>query len=186
MPRDFTFRKRSIIVVMTVLIAADIALGVYSWDLAAAPQTPQSAFDQQNLRLKVLRGDVKSAESIKDNMPTTRADCDKFEHALPSASVGYSMVTSELDDLAKKSGLEIVSLTNKQKEITDRGLIEASLGLTVNGDYNGVMRFVNSLQRSQSFYIVESLALAAEAQTHAPAGGIKVALSLRTYFRESE
>lgn len=102
MHRDFTLEKRVILIVLGLLLAADIGLGVYSWLLASAPHTPQSDFDAQNLQLKVLRGDIKSAELIKDNMPATKKDCDKFEAELLPESTGYSIVTAELYDTGKR------------------------------------------------------------------------------------
>lgn len=185
MHRDFTIRKRVILVVLGLLIAADLGLGIYSWLLASAPHTPQSEFDAQNLQLKVLRGDIKSAEYIKDNMPATKKDCDKFESSLPSASTGYSLVTSELYDTAKKSGLQIVSLDFKQKEVENRGMAEVNMEAAISGDYASVVHFVNGLQRSQRLYIIDSLALGSDTQNKAPTGSIRVDLHLRTYFRDA-
>lgn len=185
MHRDFTFRKRAILIVLGLLLAGDAGLAIYSWQLSSAPQTPQSVIDAQTLILKGLRGDIKSAQSIKDNMPATRKDCDRFEQSLPSEKTGYSLVTAELDEIARKSGLQLDSLSNKPKELEGRGMVEVSLDATVNGDYGSVVRFVNGLQRSHNFYIIDSLALATDAQNRAPAGSIRVALRLRTYFRDA-
>lgn len=185
MQRDFTFRKRAILSLLAILLSADAALAFYSWRLASAPQTPQSQFDAQSMQLKVLKGDIKSAQYIKDHMPATRLDCDRFEQSLPPESAGYSLVTSQLDEIAKKAGLQIVSIAVKQKAIQERGLSEVSLDATVSGDYPSVVRFVNGLQRSSGFYIVDSLALASVTQNRATSGSIRVGLHLRTYFRDS-
>jgi len=185
MQRDFTLQKRAILIVLGLLMAADLGLALYSWELASSPHTPQEEFDSQNLKLKVLRGDIKSAQDIKDNMPATRRDCDKFEQSLPPESTGSSSIDSELGEIAKKASLQIVSLTLKQKEIPERGMTEVSLDATVNGDYGSVVRFVNGLQRSPTFYIVDGLELASDTQNRAPTGAIRVGLHLRTYFREA-
>jgi len=185
MHRDFTLRKRAILVVLALLLAADAGLAVYSWKLASSPQTPQQAFDAQNLQLKIIRGDIKSKQYIKDHMPATRNDCEKFEHSLPPESIGSSVTTAELHEIAKKAGLQIASLAFTQKEVENRGMAEVSIEATVSGDYGSVVRFVNGLQRSQGFYIVDSLTLASEAQSHAPSGAIRVGLHLRTYFRDA-
>src|SRR5215472_1595556 len=159
MPVDFTARKRAILTVVGLLIAADIGLGVYSWQLASAPNTSQKEFDAQNLRLKVVRGDIQQAQNIKDRMPATKSDCDKFEQSLPPQGSIYSSLASELDDLAKKSGLQIVALTTKEKDLTkekesaSQKMVEVGIDATVNGEYGNVAKFVNGLQRSQKFYI---------------------------------
>src|SRR5690242_13697835 len=147
MHSDFTWQKRTILVVLGLFLAADTGLAFYSWHLASSPHTPQAEFDAQNLQLKVLRGYIKSAQYIKNNMPATRKDCEKFEHSLPPESTGYSLVTAELDEIAKKTGLQIVSRAFKQKEVENRGMAEVNLDATVNGGYGNVVRFVNGLQR---------------------------------------
>lgn len=183
MHRDFTLQKRAILLVVGLLVASDIGLAIYSWDLSAAPHTSQREFDATNLKLQVHRGDIKSAQVIKDEMPATRKDCEKFEHSLPPESTGYSSVISELDDIAKKSGLQIETLTSKPKELSNRKMTEVNIDTTVSGDYASVVRFVNGLQRSQSFYIIDALALATESQKQSGAGPIRVGLHVRTFFR---
>jgi Tfp pilus assembly protein PilO len=184
MQQDFTVRKRAILIALSLLIAADIGLAIYSYQLSSAPFTTDREFDAQNLKLKLLRGDIKSAQHIKDEMPTTRKDCEKFEQSLPLEGVGSSSMTSDLDEIAQKSGLQIVTLTAKPKEVQNRGMIQEEIDLTVGGDYGSVARFVNGLQRSPKFYIVDALALTTQTQKGAN-GALRVALHLRTYFREA-
>ncbi|MGH9742045.1 MAG: type 4a pilus biogenesis protein PilO [Candidatus Acidiferrum sp.] len=185
MQRDFTFQKRAILIVLGLLLAADLGLAFYSWQLASSPHTPQAEFDAQNLKLKLLRGDIKSAQYIKDNMPGTRKDCEKFEASLPPETTGYSLITSEFDEIAKKAGLQNVIFAAKQKELPTRGMDEVSLNVTISGDYGSVVRFVNGLQRSPRFYVVDGLAIASDTQNQAASGTIKVGLSVRTYFRSA-
>ena len=56
--------------------------------------------------------------------------------------------------------------------------------VTVSGDYNGIVQFLNKLQRSKSVYIVDGL----EVETQngpGVVGALKVNLHLRTYFRKA-
>ncbi|MGB6886485.1 MAG: type 4a pilus biogenesis protein PilO, partial [Candidatus Acidiferrum sp.] len=108
-----------------------------------------------------------------------------FEQSLLAESTSSSVVSADLDDIAKKAGLQILTLGVKEKEVENRGMTEMGLDATVNGDYGSVVRFVNGLQRSQRFYIVDSLALAADTQSHTTAGAIRVSLHLRTYLRNA-
>jgi hypothetical protein len=56
--------------------------------------------------------------------------------------------------------------------------------MTVSGDYASVARFINGLQRSEKFYIVDDLTLS-ESQGRNANGALSVALHLRTYFRQA-
>lgn len=184
MHRDFTLQKRAILIVVGLLLAADIGLAIYSWQLSSSPYTSQRVFDEQTIKLGGLNNDIKSAQFIKDNMPATRKDCEKFEQSLAGESTSSSSITAELDEVAKKSGLQVVTLTFRQKEIPNRGMAEMTIEATVSGEYGSVVRFVNGLQRSQRFYVVDGLQLATDAQTQAATGTIRVGLHVRTYFRE--
>jgi Tfp pilus assembly protein PilO len=185
MHRDFTLQRRLIVLVLSLLIAADLGLGFYSWQLSAAPHTTQKDLDKQNLELQLLKGDVQSAQQIKDEMPSVRKDCDKFEQSLPPQSEGYSAIISELNDVVKKSGLQIVNLTTKPKELPERGMEEVEIEATVNGDYGSIVRLVNGLQRSHKFYIVDGLALSTDSQMQKMGNAIRLAFHVRTYFRQS-
>ncbi|HEY6387945.1 MAG TPA: type 4a pilus biogenesis protein PilO [Candidatus Acidoferrum sp.] len=184
MDRDFTLQKRAILMVVGLLLAADIGLAIYSWELSRSPHTPQTVFDEQAIKLGVLNNDIKSAQFIKDHMPATRKDCEKFEQSLAGESTSSSSITAELVEVAKKSGLQVVTLTFRQKEIPDRGMAEVTVEATVSGNYGSVVRFLNGLQRSQRFYVVDGLQLATDAQAQAANGPIRVGLHVRTYFRE--
>jgi Tfp pilus assembly protein PilO len=187
MARDFTLQKRTILTVVGLFLAADLGLAIYSWELSSAPHTSQKVFDEQAIKLGVLKNDIKSAQYIKDNMPSTRKDCEKFEQSLPAESTSSSSIIAELDEVGKKSGAQLVTFTEHRKELPNRGMVEEIVEATISGDYNSVVRFVNGLQRSERFYVLDSLALGADVQGQAAAAGtgpIRVGVHIRTYLRE--
>jgi Tfp pilus assembly protein PilO len=183
MARDFTTRKRTILGGVICLVAADLALAAYSFQLTAQPLTTGPAFVKQENYIKKLKASVDRAEQIREDMPNTQRDCEKFEHMLLPASSGYSSVLSELHDLAKKSGVRPPDVGFKPTPVPSRGLIEVAMESTIEGDYKNVILFLNGLQRSANIYEVESLALAPQKDNKGPANAIKVGLHLKTYFR---
>lgn len=183
MNADFTFRKRLILIGVVVLVLADIVLAGYSYQLASAPHEPEKQVAVAIKQRDLLKADIKRAQDIRDHVPATQKDCDQFERSLFPASAGYSAVISELDDTARKSGIQIEDLTHKQTEIPNRGMTEVSIDATVDGTYKSVIGFLNGLQRSPNLYSVDSLTLASENTNQASANVIKVSLHLRTYFR---
>ena len=183
MKRDVKLQKRLVIGALVLLVLADVALAAYSWRLSSAPHTPQRELVLQNQQLEVLRADIKRGESIRQLTPAIQRDCDRFEQSLLPVSNGYSSVSAELDGIAKKAGAQIEGRGFKQKEIPKRGLEEVNIDLTVNGDYNAVVRFLNGLQRSKNLYEVDGLALASDTQNQGANGPIKVSVHMKTYFR---
>ena len=185
MHRDFTFRRRAIMTFMGALLLADLALAGYSWHMAASPKTPEETLARQTRQLKVLSGEIDRAAKIKADLPATMTDCDRFERSLLPADTGYSTVSAELGDLAKKSGLNMQGVSFHQTGVKDRPLYLVDMDAQVNGSYESVVHFINGLQRSNDIYVVESLALASDTKTGGPGSGdlLHVTLRMRTYFR---
>ena len=183
MRRDFTFRRQAILGGVTLLVLADAALAVYSWQLASAPQSPRQQFSIEMKQHDLLKADIKRAQDIRDKIPAIQKDCDQFEQSLSPASSGYSAITSELGDIARKSGIRLEDVAFRQTEIASRGTTEVAIDATVNGDYKSIIQFLNGLQRSPGLYAMDTLALATDSANQGASGVIKVTLHLKTYFR---
>jgi len=182
MRHDFKFKKRAILIALALLITADIALGMYAWDLASA-RTAQQNLDFLSLNRDLLKKDIARAESISRHIPAIQKDCDAFEASLFPESTGYSSVSAELSALAARSGLQLDSRAFRPKAVKGRGLTEVEIQVSVAGGYAGVVRFLNGLQRSQNVYAVEGLSAKSDAQTTGAKGQLRVDVHLKTYFR---
>ena len=181
MDRSFSFRRRTILVGLGLLLAADLALAVYSWEASTALRTPMAQLEADSKKLGVLNADIERAEGIRHDLPATIADCDRFDSGLLPASSGDSAVIAELDDLASKSGLQKQGLSFRHKEVPGRGLTQVDLDTTVTGNYANIVKFMNNLQRSRNNYIVESLTLQQEGQNSSTA--LRIGLHMKTYYR---
>ena len=184
MARDFTTRKRAILGGVICLVAADLALAAYSYQFTSQPLIAGPEIARREDNLKKLKASVARAEQIREDMPNTQRDCEKFEHMLLPASTGYSSLSAELSEIARKSGVSVQGVGFKTTPVPSRGLTEVAMESTIEGDYKNVILFLNGLQRSANIYEVESLALAPQKDTlKGPANVIKVGLHLKTYFR---
>jgi Tfp pilus assembly protein PilO len=182
MDSSFPFKRRLIFIGLGLLLLADLALAGYSWQASTALRTPMAQLDSDSHKLGLLNADIERAEKIRHDLPATVADCNSFDASLLPASTGNSAITAELDELAKKSGLQIQSLALRHKDIGGRNLTQVDLDTTVSGEYSNIVRFMNALQRSRNFYIVESLNLQTEGQG-GRASALRIGLHLKTYFR---
>jgi hypothetical protein len=59
-----------------------------------------------------------------------------------------------------------------------RGLMEIDISTAVEGDYESLVNFLDKLEHSDHFYVLDGLALASST-----AGKIRLNIQLRTYFR---
>jgi len=183
MRREFTWYRNVILGALGAVIAADLALAAYSYQVDSAAGSPQKEIAQLIEQRKLLQGDVARARTIQKDIPKTKADCVTFENSLPPSGNGYSIVSTELSDLAHKSGLHLGTVAFHQKDLAGKGVSEITIDATVEGDYKSVVKFLNSLQRSQNTYAVEDLALVSDNSNQAPIGKVRVNLHVTSYFR---
>ncbi|HEY6946063.1 MAG TPA: type 4a pilus biogenesis protein PilO [Candidatus Acidoferrum sp.] len=183
MSRDFTTRKRVVLGGVILLVAADLALAAYSFQLASEPVTTAQQFAKQEKLFIERQAPIARAQKIREEMPNTQRECEEFEKLLLPASSGYSSVSSELDAIARKTGVSRQDTSFKPTPIPERGLTEVAIDSTIEGDYKNVILFLNGLQRSANIYEVESLTLAPPSGNKGPANVIRVGVHLKTYFR---
>jgi len=182
MRENFKIKKRVIVLLLALLIAADVALGAYTWNLASAQAAQQEMVLMMRNR-DLLKKDIQRAREIRSHIPAIQKDCDAFEQSLFAESTAYSQISAELDSLAGKSGLHLDSRALKPKPVKGHDLTELDIDAQVTGDYRGVVRFLNSLQRSTNYYAVEGLTARSQARSQGPKGGLQVTVHLKTYFR---
>ena len=183
MGRNFQTRRQAIIASLAVLIAADVALGVYAWKLGTATSAQQE-LAALTFNRDLLKKDIQRAQEIRRRIPDIQKDCAAFEESLLPESSVYSTVSFELDSLAAKSGLRLDNRSLKQSEIKGQKRLTAlAIDAQVSGDYRGVVRFLNALQHSQNFYAVEELSAQMASKTNGPKDLLKVTLHIKTYVR---
>src|SRR5262249_16239542 len=142
---------------------------------------PMAQLEAESRKLNLLNLDIENAEKIRHNLPATVEDYDRFDKMFLPASAGNSAVAAELDGFAKTANVQIQSVGFRHTDLVGRNLTQVDLDATVNGDYSSIVKFMNSLQRSKNFYIVESLSLQSEGQGGPMA--LHIGLRMRTYFR---
>jgi hypothetical protein len=181
MRHDFKIERRLIIFGLVLLVAADIALAVYGWNLSAG-RHPQDELAVLTRNRDLLRADITRAQEIRKKIPAIQEDCDKFEESLYPASKGYSSVSSELDSIAGKAGLSVESTGFRQADVKGREMQMVEIDTVVDGSYSQIVHFLNGLQRSQNVYAVEALEAKVDPSQGAN-GRVRVAMHIKTYFR---
>lgn len=182
MRHDFKFERRAIVFGVVALVAADVALAVYGWNVAAAPR-PQEELSVLTRNRDLLRADITRAQDIRHKIPAIQKDCDQFEQSLYPTSTGYSSVSAELGAIASKSGLRLDSRGLRESDLKGRGLTEVEIEVAVNGSYSGVVHFLNGLQRSSQVYAVEGLSAKSETNPQGSSDEVRVTIHIKTYFR---
>ena len=186
---EFKTKKRFILTGLGLLLAADAGLAYHNSRLMVKDANPEVKLKEESLHLALVKSDIERASNIKAHLPEVQKYFDQFETTLPPAGKGYSMVSQEVGEIARETHVLVRDLKFREKEVAGRNVNEIEMEALVDGDYAGIVRFLNRLQRSKNTYVVDSLGLdsasGAGGQNQAPPGTVKVSLRLRSYFRKT-
>ena len=183
--RDFELKKLLIIVGLAILLAADATFAYLNHKMSLSKENPQQVLAARNLQLGIMKADIDHASKIRENIPKVVKAFDEIESGLPQASKGYQIITQELDGYAHGAHIVMDDIRFQKKEVTGQNVSEVNVESAITGDYNGIVHFLNAMQRSKNIYIVDGLDVSSQNETQAPPGSLRVALHLRTYFRKA-
>jgi type IV pilus assembly protein PilO len=168
-----------------VIVLDVILVGVIFSPLVGSQQSRTEETIQRHTELLQKTRDVKPLQGLDKKIPAAQEQIDHFyKERLPSEG---SAISGDLNRLANESGVKLGGIKYSQKNDTNSNEArpEEALGLRrivieaeLSGDYLPLMRFVNSLERNQLFFLVDSVDLGSE-----QAGAIRVTMRLETYLK---
>ncbi|HXH68034.1 MAG TPA: GspMb/PilO family protein [Candidatus Limnocylindrales bacterium] len=186
---DFKIKKRLILGGLALLVAVDGGLAYHNARLAEKDQNPEVKLKAEARQVALVKADVDRANKIKARLPEVQKYFDQFESTLPPAGKGYSVVSQEVGEIAHDTHVQVQDLKFREKEISGRNVNEIDIEALLDGDYAGIVKFLNRLQRSKNTYVVDSLGLDSASGAGGPGqgapGAVKVTLHLRSYFRKT-
>jgi type IV pilus assembly protein PilO len=172
-------RKNAIRIIIGLILLADVVLVGVNWHLSSSNSAPGDEVRALRRRSDLMAADIRRVEAIRAQLPGVQTETTSFmDKDLRPIGAGYSSVDADLEALAKESGLQITSKNFKQKAIDKRGVDEITITITMQGAYPSLVSFINGLERSKSFYLLDNLSLDSSTE-----GVLKLNLQLRTYFR---
>jgi Tfp pilus assembly protein PilO len=125
-----------------------------------------TSFTQQNEDLKALREDAKNKREIVDKLRKTESTLTEssrlgeqfYERRFLPAETGFGTIMEEVDRLANSNGVHKGAVSYGLSQVKDRPDLERiSIDTVVEGEYSKIVRFVNQLEQSHLFLIVDSL-----------------------------
>lgn len=172
--------KKGIAAALLVLVAADLALVFVLWQIGRqGPREMRARTVRLTEEAKLLNADVVRGEKIRSSLPLAGRQCDAFyQKAFLDSTIGYSQIEEDLNSIGKDAGVQTSGLSFKQKPVKGRGVTEIDVSTKVTADYPSLVRFINGIERSQNFYLLDGLTLHA-----GQSGMVDLNLDLHTYFR---
>ena len=126
------------------------------------------------------KADISRAGKIRASLPQVGKDCDTFyRQSFLDPVSGYSDIETDLDSIASKAGVKNTGFGFKQKDVKDRGVTQITINTTVEAPYPAVIAFIDGLERSKYFYLVDEVEM-----TSGENATIRLQLGLHTFFQD--
>ena len=179
MKPDILHRNNVIRWILAVILLADVVLIGVQWKLNSSPHVQPSDLNLLGMMEKQYRADNTRLERFKAELPADEKQWDEFftTHFHPSGA-GYSAISEDLGGLSRSAGLRSDAISFHQHPADTRGLMQVDITTSVEGDYDSLVQFLNKLEHSDNFYVLDSLTLASSSL-----GKLRLNVQLRTYFR---
>jgi Tfp pilus assembly protein PilO len=179
MKPEILHRNNLIRWVLAVILLADVVLIGVRFRINSLSHVQPGDLNRLGMLEKQYRADNTRLERFRSELPADEKQWDEFftTHFHP-AGAGYSAISEDLGDLSRSAGLRSDSISFHQHSPDARGLVQVDISTAIEGDYDSLIQFLNKLEHSDNFYVLDSLALASSS-----AGKIRLNVQLRTYFR---
>jgi type IV pilus assembly protein PilO len=164
-------------VVVLALILSGLAVRfAMDWSSTHGSATETLAVDQ--VQLKALELQTAPLRGLDQRVAESREQMQKFYTKRIPAN--YSLIASRIGDLEVKSGARLSRLLYAQGAQSG-DLTEISMDAGISGDYPQIMRFVNGLERDETFFVIRAMAL-----TGQQGGQVNLRLRVSTWLRAAD
>ncbi|HUA97851.1 MAG TPA: hypothetical protein VMA34_05955 [Terracidiphilus sp.] len=162
-----------------VLAAIAIVLGVrFALDWAAIDTHSTDALAGKQVQLAALRLQTAPLEGLDQRIAKTRDELKAFySKRIPP---DYSSIETSMSNLEVNSGVRL-SRAEYSQGAPGQNLTEITMDAAISGDYPSIMRFVNSIERAQTFYIIRQMALTGEQN-----GLVNLRIRVSTWLRPAD
>jgi len=137
-------------------------------------QARQREYYELRAQLTAKKQEVLPTRGMDQKLKQASQDIGTFdEQRLPTR---YSDVAEELGKLATDTGVHLAGVKYDEKDAAIEGLRKLNVELTLSGDYLQEVKFINGLERSKMFFLIDGVNLAEQQ------GNVRLQLKLETYL----
>jgi type IV pilus assembly protein PilO len=170
-----TWHYAAFAVLLVTVIGLSIRFGL---DWAATNGSSTEALAAKEVQLKALELQTAPLRGLDKRVEETRAQMQAFyARRIPP---NYSSIDRRIGELALKGPVRL-SRVQYSQGAPGSDLTEISLDAGITGNYQQIMRFVNSLERDQTFFVIRGLSL-----TGQQGGLVNLRLKVSTWLRPGD
>lgn len=170
-----TWHWAGLVVLALLLSGLAIRFGL-DWSATHGSETDTLAGDQT--RLRALELQTAPLRGLDKRVVLSREQMQKFYAKRIPAN--YSLIASRIGDLSVLSGTRLSRVLYAQGAQTG-DLTEISMDVGISGEYPQIMKFVNGLERDQTFFVIRAMSL-----TGQQGGQVNLRLRVSTWLRAAD
>lgn len=176
---DLRDTRRKVKIALTMMVLLDVAaVLVYFSPLIGSETRRQAHLHQLWQELQQKTREVAPLRGLDKKIPVAQKQIgDFYKQRFPAQD---SDISDSLGKLANESGVKIGSFKYAMKDPEELGLQRVEIEADLDGGYLQLVRFINSLERSPTFFLVDSVQLGGEQN-----GVVRLQMKMETYLRVS-
>jgi Tfp pilus assembly protein PilO len=183
--KDINWGSPEVLVRMAlgVLLLGNLVAAGFAFHLwGDSPQSLESRMEGTRQQIIAARGQLTRAKGMAAKIALAREQGGSFlgSYMTPRKST-YSTILGELNHMAETAGIKPKDATISSERIEgSASLSQLTITAGYEADYQNLLKFVNLLDRSERFLIIESLTAAPQSGT----GKLQIVIKLDTFVRD--
>jgi len=168
-------RKKLMPVVIALAIFDLACVGYLVSPAGRSRQARQREYSRLRQQLIAKQQEVLPTRGMDQKLKQASHDIAGFyDTRLPAE---YSVVSAELGNIASDTGVHLSGVKYEEKDAPIEDLRKLNMELSISGDYLQEVKFINALERSKMFFLVDGITLGEQQ------GNVRLQLKLETYMR---
>ena len=173
--RNLRQTRNKFLIVLVVLLVLDAAAAAYLV-FGPKPGSYREQLEQARRELQAKRAQAEPLKHIDQKLEQAQKDIRGFaDGRLPQM---YSAISEQLEKLAREHSVQISEVRYEPDDSGIPELTRVRISAGLAGEYPRVARYINGLERSKVFFVVNRVDLADQ-----QGGVVKLGLEMETYVK---
>lgn len=174
---DLTRTRHKLKVAIISLLALDaVAAVLFFSPLIGSSLSRKEELQRLTIEQRQKTKQVEPLRGLDKKVALAKTEIDQFyRDRIPTRE---SVISDEMGKLASENGVKLGQVKYETKEPEQVGLTPVFMEANCQGDYLHVVRFVNALERSKTFFLVNTVVLG-----DAQGGTVKLQMKVESYLR---
>jgi type IV pilus assembly protein PilO len=174
---DLRQTRKHLKIALAIMALVDVlALVIYMSPLVGSADTRKQEMNRLQSELILKTRQVAPLENLPQKVQlANRQIAEFYKKRIPSQN---SEIYSELGKLAHPNGVTIEQVRSKAENIAPGDLEPMEIEADLAGNYTGLAKVINAMERDDMFFIINSITLGGQ-----PQGPVKLNVKMETYLK---